>query len=889
MSAVDYEYFGYCPKEWEEALEQTAVLKDHEAGIIEIDGGTILPLRRIPGTVEDFGDGVFEGGLIDFEGKFIAGQFRSMEAPYSNRSIAQGYEIPDDVIVHEREETVIFGGMLVSHWGHMLVDATSRLWYPVMHPENHTKIVFVRFPGQRFPYQELLSLAGIEESRVEIIDEPTRFRKVIVPEETIHSLSGHYGKEWISFFDAVRKAVRPAPYKKIYLTRTAFMINNVCGEQYFEDFYAAQGYHVVAPEKYTITEQVAMIAGADELVTTMGTISHMVLFARPGTHLTILNRSHEIVRVQLTMNEARGIRCTYVDAYRNFLPSVQGGNSIFLLAPNKHWREYKQAVFGLLSDEKEDEEVFGRAAVDYIKKWGRFFGEKKHYKWIRNCEVKDLVAEINRTFLGKRGDTSKYLPTQTLENTRKELQQCELNAGCAILACLLEEAEGELLIEGKWSRPLCPPDGLTFCAWAEQYCPAKQSLPAEKNQFPLKIKAVYNVECGYYSWQIRTDLQTFCRNAETVNTYRIIVSVSNPRGQLVMPVIFPTHENYLLKNGFKRQYFSDDKLLGLQTSEKNELMFIFETADEALRNSASVSVQELCWEKDFLHIEGLIDSVLLNAPDFTIAGELRAASGKEVSTLSVPLVLQGKMLSDRVKQWGVSLNAAQILQCSGKNDSLRWDLFLSLQWNGAEQAVHLGLREDIALRERFTNYFLSEESGMLVPGFHTQGKMSLYFLKKNAAVSRFWIENLVWVDSELQMSGTIRWKLPEIAGEMDFLLKKSDNVVIYEQPLRLHPLAGKEQLWELAIPMAELVKFVQESENPQGTYSFFVRTAIGDSLVEWPVGNKRKPGSLAHFKQLPDSLREKGFSADTIGKEEYLGIRVEKKAPAPKSFWRRLW
>ena len=407
--------YVYEPEAWEKACNRQYEIIGSAAGCKEVADGILLPMRLIPKTAEIYGDGLFEGGICDAEGHFVTGQRCHYDKDFSTRSCIRSYEI-DPVELEYCDETVIFGGVACRHWGHMLLDTSSRLWYPVLNPDLPYKTVFIRFPKQDFPHKELMDLVGMDESRYMIIDRPTRFRKVIIPDEAFFSLSGHFRREWLAFFDAALAKVEPAIHKKVYLTRTAFGIDNVVGEQFFEDFYVSRGYEVFSPEKMSVHDQIALMKGADEIVTTMGTISHMAVFAHRGAKITVLNRSRTMVPAQLSICEARELSACYVEVYDSFLPEVKAGTSVVLVAPNRNWRNYVKDTFAEKFNEHEEEEILRSLFLEYIKKWAQhYLDNPRLFRWVSRQDSADLISHISQVFLNKQIDPDSYMTAADLQ------------------------------------------------------------------------------------------------------------------------------------------------------------------------------------------------------------------------------------------------------------------------------------------------------------------------------------------------------------------------------------------------------------------------------------------------------------------------------------------
>ena len=101
---------------------------------------TILPARLIKGT-----DSQLEGGVVDKDGAFVAGFTRGQKKT-GWRDIRRSYTPDPNEIVYEDKE-VIFGGLLIAHFGHVVLECFSRLWPILNNPEMLQKhFVFVTYP-----------------------------------------------------------------------------------------------------------------------------------------------------------------------------------------------------------------------------------------------------------------------------------------------------------------------------------------------------------------------------------------------------------------------------------------------------------------------------------------------------------------------------------------------------------------------------------------------------------------------------------------------------------------------------------------------------------------------------------------------------------------------
>jgi len=381
--------------DWEERVERYGWLTDEPASAIECPNAVLLPLQLIERSAR-YSDGVYRGGVCSSDFQFIAGRKRNVDKR-ANFDCDESYEVPAAAIV-DRDERVVFGGIIDDHFGHMLLDVSCRLWYLVQNPDFE-KVVFLRYPNERpegFDALVLLDLMGVPRSKVEVIDRPTRFKSVIVPDETSAVLSG-IRREFAMPFERIRERTAPGVARKLYLTRTSFEKHDIVGEEFFEEFYRRRGFQVVSPETLPIEQQVSLVAGADEIVTTLGTMSHLILFAKPTAKVTVFVR-WACQPAQLLIDKATGIEPYYVDAFSNPLP-VRHNEGPFLMLPNHYFREYLEEV-GDAFDEGELSvgENLPQMVFEFLQKWGAAYSDEETINRLDVFSMFDVVDGVDRLF-----------------------------------------------------------------------------------------------------------------------------------------------------------------------------------------------------------------------------------------------------------------------------------------------------------------------------------------------------------------------------------------------------------------------------------------------------------------------------------------------------------
>jgi len=210
------------------------------------------------------------------------------------------------------------------------------------------------------------------------IDKPTQFRSVAVPDQSMY-LSESYTKEYLVPFETIKANVTPANVKKIYLSRleydTANKDKRKCfGEEYFEKFFVAHGFKSIAPEKLSVTEQIALVMGADEIAAGMGTLTHFAFFCKPGAKFIQLNRTSTYHSTQSFVNDATKVDAYVINCSKNFL-YANHWDSYLLYSATDCWKEFVADYFGEQIIESDANEYFDDALANYLDYWFRKYAD----------------------------------------------------------------------------------------------------------------------------------------------------------------------------------------------------------------------------------------------------------------------------------------------------------------------------------------------------------------------------------------------------------------------------------------------------------------------------------------------------------------------------------
>ena len=406
MDAIDYQSCLYCPNsnDWIKLFNRKLV-HSSELNIEEIDSGYILPpkLRLRTSTHR-----LYEGGVIDKNFNFVAG-LRRNKTYSSSWTLYGSYDFSKNEVDEQYyDQEVVFGGVVVPHFGHSLIDSLSRLWYVVQPGADVKKLLVFVCLGDLDYIKSFLcftDLLGIDRRRILVVDRIHNFKKIIVPEQAMHSF-WFVNKLILDVYDLfVHNATKSldAKYstsaiKQLYLTRSQYKVNfmTCLGEGYFENFYSNLGYSIISPEKFPLIEQIYLVSHADKIVTTMGTMSHLVVFAKSNSSFTILNRAHDTLLPQvilLKLMHERSVVFSIVDVSMNF---IYGGRnlSINLLGPSLCWKKYLTDN-GLKFEYDQNFQKWLFDFYNYFETFYDHFSQSKYYEFIKNLTIEDIMTSIS--------------------------------------------------------------------------------------------------------------------------------------------------------------------------------------------------------------------------------------------------------------------------------------------------------------------------------------------------------------------------------------------------------------------------------------------------------------------------------------------------------------
>jgi hypothetical protein len=235
------------------------------------------------------------------------------------------------------DEDVVFLGVLSGHYGHFILEGLSRLWY-FLNPENvHLKAVYVSEVSNN-KFINFFSLFGLKDDNIIEVTEPTRFRNVVVPEQSIrlHDFYHIFYKETI---ERIKESVESGLSKKVFFSKKLTKSGRSIGDLVIEKVFKKNGYEVFYPEKMNLYETVSVLKGCDDFVAISGTTIHNAIFLNDQKSTICLNRSEHFHPIQIMIDRMKDLNATYIDVFIISTDAAFGNKPCFV-AITKHLKRY---------------------------------------------------------------------------------------------------------------------------------------------------------------------------------------------------------------------------------------------------------------------------------------------------------------------------------------------------------------------------------------------------------------------------------------------------------------------------------------------------------------------------------------------------------------------
>jgi len=319
--------------------------KNTELEVKKVANGIVHPLKK---NVK--GVSALTGGVTDSNFGFVELSLTKRVAPASFDMVYQDWfrgpiKETDLNSIKYIDEDVVFLGALNGHYGHFILEGLSRLWY-FLNPENaHLKAAYIS-EGSNEKFISFFSLFGLKDQDIIEIIEPTRFRSVVIPEQSIR-LHDFYHILYKKTIDRIKESVTSGSSKKVFFSKQLSKAGRAIGESVIENVFKNNGYEIFYPERMTPYETVCIIKGCDNFVASSGTNIHNSIFLDDKKSMVCLNRSEHIHPIQIMIDRMRGLNAAYIDVFVTSSAENFGDKPCFV-AMTKYLKKYfidKEMIF----------------------------------------------------------------------------------------------------------------------------------------------------------------------------------------------------------------------------------------------------------------------------------------------------------------------------------------------------------------------------------------------------------------------------------------------------------------------------------------------------------------------------------------------------------------
>ena len=217
-----------------------------------------------------------------------------------------------------------------SSYGLFILEVLSKMWFFLDDKNKKYTITYTQGNGNSDELFEFFELLGLKREQFIKIEKPTKFKKVIVPEQAFR-MSDYITKEYFEVIEAIKKQVPASKFKKVYFSKTEWKnATSVFGEKAIEKTFKKNGYKVFYPETLSIKEQISIIKGCEEFAGVMGTNMHNNIFANDEIKCTYLLRTSDMCAAQLLIDKYKRFKVDYVETYIELFPTLTTGMPCFI-------------------------------------------------------------------------------------------------------------------------------------------------------------------------------------------------------------------------------------------------------------------------------------------------------------------------------------------------------------------------------------------------------------------------------------------------------------------------------------------------------------------------------------------------------------------------------
>lgn len=221
-----------------------------------------------------------------------------------------------ELVAEHHYNSAIYGGFLVDHYGHFLLEGLSRLWSlslvdaPILFqtPTGLNKVTSL--PKYM---QEVFELLGITE-RIILVDRPVSVETLYIP-DAANTLDGFISKEFLNSVSLNLNGNKSQKNDFIYLSRSKLKSGVISEEAIFEETLKNNNFKIVHPETLSIKEQIELISNCKVLMGFVGSAFHTLVLCNSFPEKIIyLQRMKDLNANFKEIDRRLGINTLYIDS-----------------------------------------------------------------------------------------------------------------------------------------------------------------------------------------------------------------------------------------------------------------------------------------------------------------------------------------------------------------------------------------------------------------------------------------------------------------------------------------------------------------------------------------------------------------------------------------------
>ncbi|MFK7868272.1 MAG: glycosyltransferase 61 family protein [Roseobacter sp.] len=266
-----------------------------------VPGETINRMNRVFGFYDDRGQPVASSDIRS--GELTTHSDQAVAAPEGVQTV-QG--------------PVLFAGLALEQFGHVLINALGRLWALQDLPSETKLVYYPKRKAEIARYPHLLSVLralGVQNDVI-LTNTPTRFDALYTATDLFGERYGGLGAP--AFFDWLDHRWLPqgpvVTGRKLYVTRSklGMQAGRYACEDHLEHLLRAGGYDVFAPEAHDLKTQITTFQSAEKLIFAEGSALHLFgMIRRPEQRVAVINRRlapPPLITTQLSDRKGPAIR-----------------------------------------------------------------------------------------------------------------------------------------------------------------------------------------------------------------------------------------------------------------------------------------------------------------------------------------------------------------------------------------------------------------------------------------------------------------------------------------------------------------------------------------------------------------------------------------------------